>query len=94
MGHHADKVGKGLVGPLPGNSATLQGGKAMLAARGYRTKKDLRGAIGQTFHFTETSAFGSEYRATGENTVVGPSAYERKWYATVKCEQGIIKSVK
>lgn len=66
----------------------------MLATRGYRTKKDLKGAVGQPFHYTETSMFGPEFRATGENTVVGPSAYERKWYAIVKCEQGVIKSVK
>ena len=66
----------------------------MLAASGYRTKKDLKGAIGQPFHYTETSIIGQEFLPTGENTVVGPSAYERKWYATVKCEKGIVKSVK
>jgi hypothetical protein len=66
----------------------------MLAARGYKTKAELKRAVGQPFHYSETSMFGLEYSPTGDNTVVGPSAYERKWYATVKCEQGIIKSVK
>lgn len=66
----------------------------MLAASGYRTKKDLKGAIGQPFHYTETSIIGQEFLPTGDNTVVGPSPYIRKWYATVKCEHGVIKSVK
>lgn len=66
----------------------------MLAARGYKTKAELKRAVGHPFHYTETSMMGPEYNATGVNTVVGPSPYERKWYATVKCEQGIIKSVK
>lgn len=65
----------------------------MLAARGYKTKKDLKATLGQPFRYTETSAFGSEFKADGSNTVVGPSAYERKWYATVVCENGIIKKV-
>lgn len=66
----------------------------MLAARGYKTKAELKRAVGHQLHYSETSIFGPEYSPTGENTLVGPSAYERKWYATVKCEQGIIKSVK
>lgn len=65
----------------------------MLAARGYKTKKDLKAAIGQPLRYTETSAFGPEFKADGSNTLVGPSAYERKWFATVVCEGGIIKKV-
>lgn len=66
----------------------------MLASRGYKTKAELKRAVGQPFHYSETSIFGPEFTPTGENTLVGPSAHERKWYATVKCKQGIIKSVK
>ncbi len=66
----------------------------MMAARGYKAKKDLKAAIGQEFRFTETSMFGPEFKPDGDNTVVGPSAYERKWYATVTCSAGIITKVK
>ncbi len=65
----------------------------MLAARSYKTKKDLKAAIGRTFRYSETSMFGPEFKMDGVNVVVGPSAYERKWYAQVTCEGGIIKKV-
>ena len=66
----------------------------MLAARGYKTRKDLKAAIGKRFGYTETSMFGEEFKPNGENVVVGPSPHERKWYAQVWCENGIITKVK
>lgn len=68
--------------------------ETMLAARGYRTKKDLKDAVGKEFRYTETSVFGPEYREDGVLTVVGPSAYERKWYAQVWMVGGKITKVK
>lgn len=65
----------------------------MMAARGYRTKKELKGAIGQPLRYTETSMFGAEFKRDGVNTLVGPSAYERKWYANVTCRDGVIVKV-
>ena len=54
----------------------------MLVAR-YPTKKALRDSIGKRFNYQETSYFGPEFRPNAWNTVVGPSAYKRKWYANV-----------
>jgi len=64
-----------------------------LAARGYKTKKELKAAVGQPLRYTETSAFGEEYRADGTFPVVGPSAYERKWFASVTMRDGKIQKV-
>ena len=64
-----------------------------LAARGYKTKKELKLAVGQDLRYTETSMFGPEYTPNGRFAVVGPSAYERKWFATVTMVDGKIKSV-
>lgn len=66
---------------------------AMLAARGYKTKKALKEAKGTQFTYTETSVFGEEHKDDGTVTVVGPSPTERKWYATVTCQAGIITKV-
>ena len=65
----------------------------MLVAR-YKTKKDLKAAIGQSLRYEETSIFGAEYMDTGRFTVVGPEAYERRWYADVEMENGKIKKVR
>lgn len=66
----------------------------MLAARGYKTKKDLKAAVGQPFRYTETSMFGAEYKDNGELTVVGPGPYERRWYAQVDMKDGRIARVR
>ena len=60
----------------------------------YPTKKDLKSHIGQPLRFEETSAFGPEYKENGKFCVVGPSPYNRKWYAEITMEKGLIKSVK
>jgi hypothetical protein len=54
----------------------------MLVAK-YKTKKLLKESVGQHLRYEETSLFGPEYTSNGKVTVVGPGAYERKWYATV-----------
>ena len=65
----------------------------MLVAN-YPTKKSLKASKGQPLRHTETSLFGPEYRETGTFCVVGPSAYNRKWYAEITMEDGKIKRVK
>jgi hypothetical protein len=64
----------------------------MLAAS-YKTKKELKAAIGKPLRYVETSYFGPEYRSDGTFAVVGPSPYDRKWYAQVTMENGVIKKV-
>lgn len=65
----------------------------MMAAL-YPTKKALKASIGEPLNYQETSMFGPEYRSTGSFCVVGPSAYQRKWFAQVEMEDGKIVRVK
>ena len=37
----------------------------MILLRGYKSKKELKAAIGQPLRFEETSFFGQEYKADG-----------------------------
>lgn len=61
----------------------------------YKTKKDLKAAVGQSLRYEETSMFGSEYRDNGTFCVVGPDPYRnRKWYAEVTMKGGKIDKVK
>ena len=64
----------------------------MIAAL-YKTKKALKESIGKPLRYSETSMFGPEFRENGSFAVVGPSAYERKWYAQVTMENGIVKRI-
>ena len=67
----------------------------MLGVSGYSKKKDLKAALGSPLQFVETSLFGPEFKPDGQNTVVGPDAYQkREWYAQVTCKDGIIIKVK
>jgi hypothetical protein len=59
----------------------------------YKTKKDLKAAVGKPLRFSETSMFGPEYKDNGKFAVVGPSAYERRWYAQVTMKNGVIAKV-
>lgn len=60
----------------------------------YPTKKALKESIGKPLRYVETSMFGTEYKENGTFAVVGPDAYtNRKWYATVTMEDGLIKKV-
>jgi hypothetical protein len=66
----------------------------MLGVVGYKTKKDLKAAVGKRLHYVETSMFGEEYKSTGSFCVVGPDAYrDRKWYATVTMKDDVIVKV-
>lgn len=65
----------------------------MLAAL-YKTKKDLKAAVGQGLNYEETSLFGPQYKSNGTFCVVGPSPYNRKWYATVTMQNDKIAKVK
>jgi hypothetical protein len=65
----------------------------MLAAL-YKTKKALKESVGKPLVFQETSLWGPEYKQNGSFAVVGPSPTQRKWYAEVTMENGIIKKVK
>lgn len=64
-----------------------------LAASGYKAKKDLKAAVGQSLNYVETSMFGAEYKADGKFAVVGPTAHERKWFAEVTMSNGKIVKV-
>ena len=64
----------------------------MIAAN-YKTKKDLKSAVGQTLRYEETSAFGPEFKENGTFSVVGPSPYQRKWFASVTTVNGFITKV-
>lgn len=60
----------------------------------YKTKSELKKKIGQPLRYIETSMFGPEFRETGTLTVVGPDPFRnRKWYAKVEVQDGIIKKV-
>ena len=59
----------------------------------YKTKKLLKEAIGKSLRYEETSMFGAEYKDNGSFCVVGPSPYERKWYAQVTMKDGLILKV-
>lgn len=61
----------------------------------YKTKKDLKAAIGKPLRYVETGMMGSEYTSNGSFLVVGPCPYtNRKWYAKVTMRDGKIESVK
>lgn len=61
----------------------------------YLTKAKLKGSIGQRFRYQETSMLEPEAKPNIMLTVVGPSAYERKWYAQVWLDDSLkVVSVK
>jgi hypothetical protein len=64
----------------------------MLVAK-YKTKKALKGSVGETLKYEETSFFGPEYKSNGTFSVVGPGAYERKWFAQVTMTNDKISKV-
>jgi hypothetical protein len=59
----------------------------------YKTKKALKESIGKPLHYQETSTFGYEYKPNGKFAMVGPGAYDRKWYAQVTVKDGLIQKV-
>ena len=71
----------------------LQGEGMTLGIAGFDTKKALKAAIGEVPDFIETSMFGDEFNGDGTYTVVGPSPYVRKWFATITVSNGCIAKV-
>ena len=66
----------------------------MMGINGFKTKKALKGAVGEVPNFIETSMFGAEFKGDGNYTVVGPDPYnKRTWYATVTVTDGVIAKV-
>lgn len=59
----------------------------------YPTKKQLKASVGKPLRYEETSIFGPEYTDNGKFCVVGPSPYQRKWYAQVTMKDGKIEKV-
>lgn len=59
----------------------------------YKTKKELKGSIGQKLRYVETSFFGLEYKENGNFCVVGPSPEKRTWFASVTMKDGLIAKV-
>lgn len=64
----------------------------MMVAK-YKTKKECKAAVGTPLKYQETSMFGNEYKADGSFALVGPDAYNRKWYVEVTLVAGIITKV-
>ena len=62
-------------------------------AASYRTKKALKESVGEELNYVETSMFGPEFKANGKFCVVGPSPYQRKWFAQVTMVDGLIAKV-
>ena len=65
----------------------------MLGIAGFKTKKALKDAIGNTPKFIQTSIFGNEYKGDGIYTVVGPHPTVRTWFAELTIVNGRIHKV-
>lgn len=64
---------------------------------GFKTKKALKEAKDKdiTINLYDPSLFGKADLNNLDNVpVVGPGAYERKWYAQITTEDGILTKVK
>ena len=59
----------------------------------YKTKKELKGQIGKSLLYRETSIFGPEYQSTGTFSVADGSP-QRKWFATITMRDNRIAKVK
>jgi len=60
----------------------------------YKTKKALKESVGKQLQYVETSFFGAEYKSDGKFCVVGPSPYDRRWFAEVTMKDDLIVKVK
>ena len=65
----------------------------MMGISGFKTKKELKSAVGTRPNFIETSFFGKEYKGDGTYPVVGPDIYSRKWFAQLITVNGLIHKV-
>lgn len=73
----------------------------------YPTKKKLKESVGKVLNYREVevvnpsewlwvpvSVTEQKFTTDGRIVVVGPNEYNRKWYAEVTMEHGLIKRVK
>ena len=63
----------------------------------YKSKKELKAAIGEKLKYEETSIFGNEYISNGNITGANRphlTGMGREFFATVTLENNIIKKVK
>jgi len=63
----------------------------------YKSKKELKAAIGEKLRYRETSIFGDEYISDGNITGANRphlTGIGREFFATVTLENNIIKKVK
>lgn len=65
---------------------------------GYKSKKELKAAIGQSLEYMETSLFGPEYKSDGEFSVAHSPAFGinpngREFFARVTMKDGKIAKV-
>ena len=65
----------------------------MMGIAGFKTKKELKGAVGTKPNFIETSFFGPEYKGDGMYAVVGPDPTVRNWFAELTIVNGLIHKV-
>lgn len=63
------------------------------AASHYETKKSLKASVGKALKYRETSIINHEFKLNGTVNMVGPTRHDRKWYATITLENGIIVKV-
>jgi hypothetical protein len=62
----------------------------------YKTKKDLKAAVGSKLRYSETSVFGPEYREDGTVTVARRPHMQgggREYFARVTMAAGLIAKV-
>ena len=63
----------------------------------YKSKKELKAAVGERLRYRETSIFGDEYISDGNITGANRphlTGIGREFFATVTLENNIIKKVK
>jgi len=66
----------------------------MLGISGFKTKKELKQAVGTKPDFIETSVIRPQYKGDGNYVVVGPDPMTRKWFAELTIINGLISKVK
>lgn len=69
----------------------------MMLITGYKSKKELKAAVGEPLRYQETSMFGPEYTPDGSFNVAHRPAITglpgREFYATVTMKEGLIAKV-
>lgn len=79
------------------NRVKLKGVTTVMGIAGFKTKKALKervkgGPVLTIDALVDTSMFGSE-KTDGRHAIVGPSPYDRRWYASITVKDGEIVQV-